>query len=125
MMLSIGITAPRRLLVWSQAVRTTFDNPLSIAGGIGCLMLIVMAILGPLLAPHDPLDQSMLSRFAPSSAAHWLGTDEFGRDVFSRLLYAARASDRHIAHVGISGSGHRHVARAYCRLSRRVGRCCR
>ncbi len=96
MMLSIGITAPRRLLVWSQAVRTTFDNPLSIAGGIGCLMLIVMAILGPLLAPHDPLDQSMLSRFAPSSAAHWLGTDEFGRDVFSRLLYAARAS------VGIS-----------------------
>lgn len=92
MTLSIGITAPRRLLVWSHAVRSTFDNPLSIVGGIGCLILIVMAILGPLLAPHDPLDQSMLARFAPSSAVHWLGTDEFGRDVFSRLLYAARAS---------------------------------
>lgn len=96
MTLGIGIAAPRRLLVWSHALRSTFDNPLSIAGGTGCVILVVMAILGPLLAPHDPLDQSMLARFAPSSATHWLGTDEFGRDVFSRLLYAARAS------IGIS-----------------------
>ena len=85
-----------RLGVWSDAIRSAFDNPLSIIGGIGCLSLIATAILGPHIAPYDPLDQDMLARFAPSSIGHWLGTDEFGRDVLSRLLYAARAS------VGIS-----------------------
>jgi peptide/nickel transport system permease protein len=81
---------------WTEALRSTFDNPLSIAGGIGCAILLVLAVIGPLIAPYDPLDQSMLARFAPSSAEHWLGTDEFGRDLLSRLLYAAQAS------IGIS-----------------------
>lgn len=96
MALSLDIAAPRRPRIWTQAVRSTFDNPLSVAGAIGCLILVAMAILGPMLAPYDPLEQSMLARFAPSSLSHWLGTDEFGRDVLSRLLFAARAS------IGIS-----------------------
>ena len=82
--------------MWMSGIRATFDNPLSIIGGIGCLVLIAAAIFGSLLAPYDPLAQSMLARFAPPGAGHWLGTDEFGRDVLSRLLYAARAS------IGIS-----------------------
>jgi peptide/nickel transport system permease protein len=96
MALGLELASPRRVRVWSEALRSTFDNPLSVAGGIGCIILVVLAVIGPMIAPYDPLEQSMLARFAPSTFAHWLGTDEFGRDILSRLLYAARAS------IGIS-----------------------
>lgn len=96
MALGLELASPRRLRVWSEALRSTFDNPLSVVGGVGCVILVLLAVIGPMIAPHDPLEQSMLARFAPSTFTHWLGTDEFGRDIFSRLLYAARAS------IGIS-----------------------
>lgn len=73
-----------------------FEDPLSAVGVVGCCLILLVALIGPLLAPYDPVTQDMLARFAPPSAAHLLGTDEFGRDVLSRLLYATRAS------VGIS-----------------------
>jgi peptide/nickel transport system permease protein len=61
--------------------------------GLGLIILLVlMAIFAPLLAPYDPTQQSWsLVRKAPS-AAHWLGTDEVGRDLLARILYGARAS---------------------------------
>jgi peptide/nickel transport system permease protein len=93
---AVDITLPRRLRAWSQGLRSTFDNPISVAGAIGCVALVAIAIIGPIIAPYDPVDQDMLARFAPSSFSHWLGTDEFGRDVLSRLLHATRAS------IGIS-----------------------
>lgn len=96
MALGLDIASPRRFRIWTETLRSTFDNPLSVAGAIGCVILVLTAIAGPVLAPYDPLEQSMLARFAPSSVSHWLGTDEFGRDVLSRLLFAARAS------IGIS-----------------------
>ncbi|OYU48089.1 MAG: diguanylate cyclase [Rhizobiales bacterium PAR1] len=61
--------------------------------GLGIIILLVlMAIFAPLLAPYDPTQQSWsLVRKAPS-AAHWFGTDEVGRDLFARIIYGARAS---------------------------------
>jgi peptide/nickel transport system permease protein len=60
--------------------------------GAGVLALIaLLAILGPILAPHDPLGQSQ-NILAGPSGAHWLGTDYLGRDVFSRLLAGSRVS---------------------------------
>ena len=53
---------------------------------------VVAAILAPFIAPHDPLDQDVLDRLKPPSAEHLLGTDYYGRDTFSRLLYGARVS---------------------------------
>src|SRR4051812_17325079 len=50
------------------------------------------ALLAPLIAPYDPLAQELSTRLQPPSAAHWLGTDQLGRDLFSRLLYGARIS---------------------------------
>ena len=52
----------------------------------------VCAIFAPLLAPYDPLAQTLGSRLEPPSAEHWLGTDQLGRDIASRLLYGARIS---------------------------------
>lgn len=53
-------------------------------------LYVAVALLAPLLAPYDPLDIDPVNRLAAPSLQHWLGTDEIGRDVLSRLLYAAR-----------------------------------
>jgi peptide/nickel transport system permease protein len=61
--------------------------------GLGLLLLIVLAaVFAPWLAPHDPLQQNIVSRLEPPSADFWLGTDSYGRDVLSRLIYGARIS---------------------------------
>ncbi|MBE3638163.1 ABC transporter permease [Mangrovicoccus algicola] len=68
------------------------------AGFAFLILVVLVAIFAPVLAPHDPAAQSVLSRLTPpawterGSAAHLLGTDMLGRDVFSRLLHGARAS---------------------------------
>jgi peptide/nickel transport system permease protein len=59
----------------------------------------LMAVLGPYLVPHDPNKQDLLSRLASPSSTHWLGTDALGRDVFSRLVVAARV-DLGVAFLG-------------------------
>ncbi|CAM4027820.1 ABC transporter permease [Bordetella muralis] len=61
--------------------------------GIGLLLVIVLAaVFAPWLAPHDPLSQNIAYRLEPPSAEFWLGTDSYGRDVLSRLIYGARVS---------------------------------
>jgi peptide/nickel transport system permease protein len=67
-------------------------NPLNIGAVALILALAVGAALAPLLAPADPLAQALGSRLEPPSAAHWLGTDQLGRDIVSRLLFGARIS---------------------------------
>lgn len=61
-------------------------------GIVICLAWIVVALLAPVLAPHDPNLGDVLIKFQAPSAAHWFGTDELGRDVFSRVLYGSRVS---------------------------------
>lgn len=61
--------------------------------GVGLLVATTLcALLAPWIAPYDPTVQEIANRFAPASSAHWLGTDSFGRDIFSRLLWGARIS---------------------------------
>ncbi len=55
-------------------------------------LLVVVAVLAPLVAPYDPAAQSYSTVRKPPSAAFWLGTDEVGRDLLSRIIYGARAS---------------------------------
>ena len=76
----------RRYRLWLQFRR----NPLAMAGLIVALTLIVLSLLAPVLATHDPGVQELGNRLARPSAAHWFGTDELGRDVYSRLLYGGR-----------------------------------
>ena len=58
------------------------------------LILIILALAAPAIAPFDPLKQNLRQGLAPPSAEHPLGTDEFGRDILSRILYGARISLR-------------------------------
>jgi len=61
--------------------------------GLGvCLLLILAAVLAPWVAPQEPTTQSLPERLLSPSAGHWMGTDELGRDVLSRVLYGARVS---------------------------------
>jgi peptide/nickel transport system permease protein len=65
-------------------------NPLAITGLGIVLALVLVAALAPWLATHSPIAQDLVQRLQPPSAAHWLGTDEFGRDIYSRILYGSR-----------------------------------
>ncbi|GAM15152.1 oligopeptide transport system permease protein OppC [Mesobacillus selenatarsenatis SF-1] len=73
-------------------VRKFFKNKLAIFGGIFLIIIISAALLAPVIAPYSPSKQNLLLKLQPPSSDHWLGTDRFGRDVFSRLLYGARIS---------------------------------
>jgi peptide/nickel transport system permease protein len=62
---------------------------------VGLLILVIvatLAILAPLIAPYSPSRLSVVNRLKPPSGVYWFGTDEFGRDVFSRTIYAGRLS---------------------------------
>src|SRR5215813_13505009 len=61
-------------------------------GLIIIILLVLVALLAPLIAPFDPAQQSWTAIRKPPSAQHWLGTDESGRDLFSRVVFGARAS---------------------------------
>ena len=67
-------------------------KPLGAFGAIVVIILIITAVFAPLIAPNDPTDISREHRFASPGPDRWLGGDQLGRDVFSRLIYGARIS---------------------------------
>jgi peptide/nickel transport system permease protein len=72
--------------------RTFARNRLAVLAGVVVAILVVFAVLAPALAPWDPNRHDTRRILAPPSAQHWMGTDQLGRDVFSRVLYGARVS---------------------------------
>lgn len=67
-------------------------SPIITVASICLALIIAMAILAPLLVPHDPIKLAPAMRLKPSSAEFWLGTDAYGRDLLSRVIYGARIS---------------------------------
>jgi peptide/nickel transport system permease protein len=65
-------------------------SKLAIAGLAIVLGLVVVAVIAPLIAPYDPVEMNLGNRLQAPSGAHWMGTDELGRDIFSRVLYGTR-----------------------------------
>jgi peptide/nickel transport system permease protein len=85
--------ASRRQATWGQAYRGWLQfrrNRLAIAGLFALIVLFAASIAAPLIATHEPGAQDLANRLAPPSSGHWFGTDELGRDVFSRILYGGR-----------------------------------
>ena len=80
-------------MISSQALREFLrQSILARVGFIAGLILVVAALLAPWLAPADPAAQNLPARLESPSRAHWMGTDELGRDILSRTLYGARIS---------------------------------
>ena len=67
-------------------------NRLAVVGGVVVIVLMLLAVMAPMLSPWDPHRPDVRKILEPPSKRHWLGTDQLGRDVLSRMLYGARVS---------------------------------
>jgi peptide/nickel transport system permease protein len=72
--------------------RTLRHQPLGVIGVFLLVVFVAVALLAPVIAPYDPATIDLYHRLAPPSHIHWFGTDELGRDIFSRILSGARIS---------------------------------
>jgi len=81
--------APNRLAILA---RIMLGRPATIFAALIILVFVAVAVLAPWIAPYNPLAQSILKINQTPSWAHWLGTDQFGRDVLSRMIYGSRNS---------------------------------
>ncbi|MCO5215805.1 MAG: ABC transporter permease [Thermomicrobiales bacterium] len=87
--LAAAQTKVRKQRTWWQVL---IKQRLALAGLIIITFFLLMALIGPHFAPYTPTEMDPANSRQAPSAAHWFGTDEFGRDIFTRLLYGARIS---------------------------------
>ena len=78
------------LLDGRRGLAKLLSNPLTSAGVLVIGFLLLVALFAPWIATHDPFAQNLAETLRAPSAAHWFGTDEFGRDIFSRLVHGSR-----------------------------------
>jgi len=77
---------------WQDAWRRLKQNKLAMAGLVVISFIALLALIGPLFSPYSYSDQVLAEANHPPSATHWFGTDNLGRDLFTRILYGARIS---------------------------------
>ena len=87
-----GLSDHRQYSLWRDAFARLVANKLAVAGMMIVLVLFFIAIAGPYITPYDFLSQDLKARNQSPSTAHWLGTDDLGRDVLSRVIYGARTA---------------------------------
>ncbi len=78
--------------LWGDALRQLARNKAAVAGLSVFVLIIAMAILAPVLAPYNPVKLNPSDSLTPPGHQYWLGTDSFGRDQLSRIIYGARVS---------------------------------
>lgn len=78
--------------LFKDAMHRLAANKLALGGMIVVLLVILVAIIGPLITPYDFLSQDLNYRNQPPSWKHWFGTDDLGRDILSRIIYGARTA---------------------------------
>lgn len=72
--------------------RKFFKNKLAVIGSVILFIIIISAVFAPLIAPYSFEQQNLLDKLKPPSSEYWLGTDRYGRDIFTRLLYGGQIS---------------------------------
>ena len=77
---------------WNISLQFARQRSLGAAGAMIVLLMIFAALLADLIAPYDPLDTDYAAMLQAPSSGHWFGTDSFGRDVLSRLIYGSRTA---------------------------------
>ena len=83
-------TLPPQLTLGAEIIKFIRTKPLGAAGAVIILIMMVVAALARVLAPYDAYHANYALQFSRPGVDHWLGTDEFGRDLLSRLIYGAR-----------------------------------
>lgn len=84
-----------------RTLRKLADEPLGMFGFAVLAVLVLVAIFAPLIAPYDPARQALENALQAPSWAHLAGTDEFGRDIFSRLVYGTRITIQTVLSVSV------------------------
>lgn len=87
-----GLPARYSIHGWTTKLLRLRPRNTTIIAATTLAVIVLMAIFAPLIATHDPTELSPASRLQAMSAEHWLGTDAYGRDLFSRVVYGARIS---------------------------------
>lgn len=77
---------------WKEAWLSFCQNRLALVGLGIVIFFIILAVLAPIIAPYSFKEQVLADRLSAPSSKHWFGTDDFGRDIFSRIVYGARIS---------------------------------
>ncbi|MBY7144073.1 ABC transporter permease [Virgibacillus sp. NKC19-3] len=77
---------------WKDTLKLLRKNRFAFAGLIIIVLFIVLGLFAPLFTSHGMAEQNLVNRLQPPSAQHWLGTDDLGRDIFTRIAYGARVS---------------------------------
>jgi peptide/nickel transport system permease protein len=88
---SVALKIPR-YNEWRRMTRVLFGRKLYAIGFGIVVFIILVAIFAPLVAPYDPIKPDLYARLGLPSSQHWLGTDQLGRDILSRIMYGARTS---------------------------------
>lgn len=89
--------------IWKETWKVFRKNKLALTGAGIVLFFILLGVFAGVLAPQGINDQNLSLRLKPPSSQHWFGTDDFGRDIFSRILYGARISLR-VGFLSVLGS---------------------
>jgi len=79
-----------RLRHFAMVIAHIAESRMALVGMIIFILVVVMALFAPLLATHDPIEGDFTDLLAPPSEDHWMGTDQLGRDIWSRLVYGSR-----------------------------------
>lgn len=88
-----GLVKPRRSPMWMDPYKLLLrKKPLATFGGVVLLLMFLAALGAEVIAPYDPVAMNLAEKLRPPSFGHILGTDQFGRDLFSRIVYGARVS---------------------------------
>jgi peptide/nickel transport system permease protein len=103
-----AIEKTRRNTVWKRCLWLLRKSPLTLIGGAIMLIMLFLMIFSPWMVPHDPNALDLTARLQAPSLSHWFGTDEVGRDLFSRVLIGSQQSIAAglavVLIAGISGS---------------------
>jgi len=91
-MTDMSLQLDKPVSLWRDAWERLLKNRLAVFGLFVIAIRFAAAIFGPMFTPYDFLSQNLEARNLPVSAQHWFGTDDLGRDVFSRVLYGARTA---------------------------------
>lgn len=84
--------APPRVNEFRRFLRVFFSRPVVIFGAVIILVLIICALIPQWIAPYDPIKQDMMNTLQEPNSKHLLGTDQFGRDLLSRIIHGARTA---------------------------------
>ena len=85
-----AIAAAKQASIFSHARHVIGENPVTGFAFALFTLIVLCAIFGPLIEPYNPLASDVVAKLQPPSAHHWFGTDEYGRDILSRVIAATR-----------------------------------